>query len=133
MARGLRVDRAVMIASPSPRSKPRDEDWANAWAERQISRGADPEVALRASDLARRHDMVKTGLGPIEQDLPVMTAPALILHSEDDPQCPFGNSVKMADLWPGSSLFLLEGLGHRPIAQNAAVIERAINFVEGMT
>jgi pimeloyl-ACP methyl ester carboxylesterase len=52
------------------------------------------------------------------------------MHSMDDEQCPVGNSRAMHDLWPGSELLLLNGLGHRLIAQDAEVVQRSIDFVE---
>ena len=36
----------------------------------------------------------------------------------------------MADLWPNSDLILVDGLGHRLIAQDDVVLERIIGFVD---
>ena len=59
-----------------------------------------------------------------------MTAPALIVHSIDDEQCPMGNAERMAQLWRGSELLLVDGLGHRFVAQDAAVLQRVVEFCE---
>lgn len=132
MAHGLEVRRAVMIASPAPRTKGRgDDDWMTDWTRRQISRGADPDVAARAAVLMReRWESGESGPMAVEGIIPSLTAKALILHSMDDEQCPVGNSRAMHDLWPGSELLLLDGLGHRLIAQDPEVVQRAIDFVE---
>ena len=131
MAHGLNVRRAVMISSPVPRTKGREGDWMKEWTQRQINRGADPEVAERAAELMKSR-WEEGELSPVvaEQFIPGMAAKALIMHSVDDEQCPVGNSQAMADLWPGSELLLLDGLGHRLIAQEPEVVQRAIDFVE---
>ena len=132
MSHGLNVRRAVMIASPAPRTKGRgDDDWMSEWTHRQINRGADPDVAERAAVLMReRWESGENAPMQVEKLIPDLTAKALIMHSVDDEQCPVGNSRAMHDLWPGSELLLLDGLGHRLIAQDAEVVQRAIDFVE---
>jgi len=67
----------------------------------------------------------------VEAVLPTLKAKALIIHSMDDESCPVGNSQRMAELWPGSELMLLDGLGHRLIAQDDDVVARITEFVEG--
>ena len=42
------------------------------------------------------------------------------------------NGERMAELWPGAELLLVDGLGHRFVAQDAQVLERVVAFVEGM-
>jgi pimeloyl-ACP methyl ester carboxylesterase len=68
----------------------------------------------------------------IEAVLPSLTAKALILDSMDDEQCPVANSQRMAELWPGSELVLLDNLGHRLIAQDPDVVARVFEFVDAM-
>ena len=129
LAHGLDVPKAVLIASPIPRTKADRsiEDWIG----RLVSRGADPVVAERAAELAAaRAKAAPDARFAGEADIPGMTAQALILHAFDDEQCPVGNSQKMADLWPNSDLILVDGLGHRLIAQDDVVLERIIGFVD---
>jgi len=132
LSHGLRVDKAVMIASPMPRTKGRDDDsWNRRWKDRQLERGADPEVVDRAAEIMAAEWQGKAGgQALVEAEIPSMTAKALILHSMDDEVCPFGNSQEMAARWPGSELFPLDGLGHRLIAQDPEVIARVIAFVD---
>ena len=54
----------------------------------------------------------------------------IIVHSLDDEQCPMANSQRMHELWPGSELLLVDGLGHRFIAQDSDVLQRVVDFCE---
>ncbi|QUD86679.1 alpha/beta fold hydrolase [Phenylobacterium montanum] len=130
LSEGLSVERAVMIASPVPRS--RDRNWFDArWKRRQRERGWDEAVIERAAELgllrtAERmasHDRVETLI-------PQMTARLLAVHAFDDEQCPPEASRIMADRWPGGEIALFDGLGHRLIAQDDAVLERVMAFLE---
>jgi pimeloyl-ACP methyl ester carboxylesterase len=129
LAHGLKAERAVLIASPVPRT---DGDRStDHWIRRQVERGADPLVAKRASALmASRVETSPASPFAVETEIPGMTAKALILHAFDDEQCPVGNSQKLADLWPGSELVLVDDLGHRLIAQDDVVMQRIIGFVD---
>jgi pimeloyl-ACP methyl ester carboxylesterase len=131
LAHGLDVPRAVMIATPTPRTKPHDR-FGEAWIAEQVDRGEDPEVAARAAHiLARRMNDPDQTAYAAEADIPALAAKALIIHSIDDAACPVGNSQAMADLWPGAELALTDELGHRLVAQDDAVIQRLVDFVEG--
>jgi len=132
LSHGLSVNKAVMISSPMPRTKGRDgDDWSRRWKDRQLERGADPEVVDRAAEImAVEWEGRAGGHAMVEAEIPQMTAQALILHSMDDEQCPFGNSQEMAARWPGAELFPLDGLGHRLIAQDPEVIARVVAFVD---
>jgi pimeloyl-ACP methyl ester carboxylesterase len=132
MANGLDVDRAVMIASPTPRTKP-SERFNDDWVQSMIDEGEDPDVVSRAAEILR--EGVKTGnqdMQRAEERIAGMTAKALIIHSMDDDACVVGNAYALNEHWPGSELFLTDELGHRLIAQDAAIIQRTIDFVEGL-
>jgi len=132
LSHGLTVNKAVMIASPVPRAKGQGADnWTRRWKDRQLERGADPEVVDRAAEImALEWESRSSGHALVEAEIPTMTAKALILHSTDDEICPFGNSEEMAARWPGSALFPLDGLGHRLIAQDPEVIARVAAFLD---
>jgi pimeloyl-ACP methyl ester carboxylesterase len=121
LAQGLEAKRAVLIASPVPRTRERrvpDRDT-----------DAPAEVVERAMTLrAEGEDERRTQM---EQLIASMRVPALIVHSIDDEQCPMENSQRMNELWPGSELLLVDGLGHRFIAQDADVLQRVADFAEG--
>lgn len=129
LSHGLNVDKAVLIASPVPRTG--GDRSMDHWIRRQIERGADPVVARRASELMAQRAETSPGSPFLaEPEIPGMTAQALIIHAMDDEQCPVGNSQKMADLWPGAELMLMDDLGHRLIAQDDVVMQRIIGFVD---
>ena len=129
LANGLGAERAVLIASPVPRTG--GDRPAEHWIRRQVERGADRAVAERASELMmERGETSARSPFAVEGELPGMTAKALIIHAMDDDQCPVGNSQKMAELWPGSELVLVDDLGHRLIAQDDVVMQRIIGFVD---
>ena len=129
LGHGLNVDRAVLIASPVPRTgadRPPEH-----WIRRQMERGATRAVAERASELMMERGETSTRSPfAVETEIPGMTAKALIIHAFDDDQCPVGNAEKMAKLWPGAELVLVDDLGHRLIAQDDVVLQRIIGFVD---
>jgi alpha-beta hydrolase superfamily lysophospholipase len=111
---GLPARRAVLIAGNLPRRQ--------GWYERLIERGVPAAVVERAKALSPApYD--------IEADLPAMTAEALYCHSLDDEQCPVEDVEAMAALWHGAKLALTDGLGHRLVAQDDAMLERVVAFV----
>lgn len=54
--------------------------------------------------------------------------PALLIHSADDRITPVADALQLASVWPGAEMHLLQGLGHRRLLSDAAVIERAVGF-----
>ena len=122
LAMGLEAPRAVMIASPVPRTRPRRPP--------ENTFGAPPEVVERA--LALRDQGEDKRRRQVEATLKSMTAQAMVIHSADDEQCPMENAERMCALWPGAQLMLVDGLGHRFVAQDAQVLERVVDFCEGM-
>jgi pimeloyl-ACP methyl ester carboxylesterase len=119
LGHGLATDRAVLIATPVPRTSPR--------LPLDIE-GVDPAVLARAD--AIRQDRARHQSEKIEQAITAMTIPMLAIHSLDDEQCPFANAERLTALWPDSDLLAVDGLGHRFIAQDRDVIERMVGFVE---
>jgi pimeloyl-ACP methyl ester carboxylesterase len=60
-----------------------------------------------------------------------MTAKALILHSWDDDACDPAGAGEIAAAWPGAECAMTDGLGHRLIAQDGAVVARMVEFLLG--
>ena len=130
LSKGLKVDRAVMIASPIPRAG--DPSWfGEKWRQRQLSRGYEPEVIDRAADLMRERMPSRMALHyAAEATIPDMTARLLAVHSMDDEQCPPAASEIMAERWPDARLVRVDGLGHRLVAQDPVVLEQVMTFLE---
>jgi pimeloyl-ACP methyl ester carboxylesterase len=122
MVEGLAVTHAAFIAVPLPNPARR---WDRA------RRADTPEdIIARAAELyAARSDAAEPPFD-IAGAASHMTAAALFLHSMDDEQCSVGNAETLKALWPGAKLALADGLGHRLIAQDAAMLDRLVNFIE---
>jgi len=60
---------------------------------------------------------------------PKLTAPALIVHDEDDKEVAASHGIALAGSWPGSELLLTHGLGHRRVLKDAAVLEHVVRFL----
>jgi pimeloyl-ACP methyl ester carboxylesterase len=60
---------------------------------------------------------------------PALRQAALFIHSADDRVVPVGDSIESAAAWPGARHLLVDGLGHRRLLTDAAVVAAAIEFV----
>jgi pimeloyl-ACP methyl ester carboxylesterase len=58
-----------------------------------------------------------------------LTTSALIIHDENDLDVPWELGKQLAEAWPGSSLLVTRGLGHRRILRNRKVINATIEFL----
>lgn len=56
-------------------------------------------------------------------------AAALFIHDRDDKETRFEGGKALARTWPDARLYATEGLGHRRILRNAAVVQSAIDFI----
>jgi pimeloyl-ACP methyl ester carboxylesterase len=54
---------------------------------------------------------------------------ALFIHDRDDKETRFAGGLALARTWPDARLHATEGLGHRRILRNAAVVQSAIDFI----
>lgn len=59
-----------------------------------------------------------------------MKHPAFILHDANDLEVPVEESKELTAAWPGSTLYILEGIGHRRIIKDPYVISRTVEFIE---
>jgi pimeloyl-ACP methyl ester carboxylesterase len=58
-----------------------------------------------------------------------MSKPLLVVHDRDDRDTLWSEGAALANAWPGATLLTTEGLGHRRILRDAAVIEDVTRFV----
>jgi pimeloyl-ACP methyl ester carboxylesterase len=121
---GLSAERAVLIASPIPRTRGRSLDRA--------LEGEAPEVAARVREIMAARQAAASPVFDMEAAVARVTTKALIVHSMDDEECPPGNACLIADAWPGAALMWVDGLGHRRVAQDGDIIQRAADFVDGI-
>ncbi|HYC35988.1 MAG TPA: alpha/beta hydrolase [Usitatibacter sp.] len=57
-------------------------------------------------------------------------ARALVVHDAGDREVAFASGLALARAWPGARLVRTEGLGHRAIVRDPAVVRDAIDFLD---
>jgi pimeloyl-ACP methyl ester carboxylesterase len=125
LADGLAAERAVLIASPIPRTRGRSLDRA--------LEGEAPEVAARVREIMAARQSAAPPVFDMEAAVARLGAvKALIVHSMDDDDCPPANAQLLADAWPGAELLWVDGLGHRRVAQDGDVLTRIADFIDGL-
>lgn len=60
---------------------------------------------------------------------PRVTLPTLVIHDREDKEVLFDHALALSETLPAATLSVTEGLGHRRILRDAAVIEQAVRFV----
>lgn len=58
-----------------------------------------------------------------------MTAPLLIVHDREDQDTFWREGAALAEAWPGARMMTTEGLGHRRILREPAIVAAATEFV----
>lgn len=58
-----------------------------------------------------------------------MTTPLLVIHDRDDRDTLWSEGAALAEAWPGARIMTTEGLGHRRILREPAVVDAAAGFV----
>jgi pimeloyl-ACP methyl ester carboxylesterase len=58
-----------------------------------------------------------------------INAPALFIHDRDDKETRFEGGLALARVWPDARLHVTEGLGHRRILRDRAVIQASVDFI----
>jgi pimeloyl-ACP methyl ester carboxylesterase len=56
--------------------------------------------------------------------------PLLVVHDRGDREVPWADGAAIAAAWPGAELWSTEGLGHRKILRDPAVIARTVAFLD---
>jgi pimeloyl-ACP methyl ester carboxylesterase len=59
---------------------------------------------------------------------PSMRTPLLVIHDRDDDDTEWEGGAALAERWPGARMVTTQGLGHRRILRDPAVVEAATNF-----
>jgi pimeloyl-ACP methyl ester carboxylesterase len=122
MNHGLPVERAVIISAPA---------HVGYLIEGFAQTLAIPETVIAA--MQKRIDQRVSG--EIRERLSTvfnvqhLTAPALIIHDEDDASVPWQQGKMIADAWPGARLMKTSGLGHGRILRDRQVVAAAVEFI----
>jgi pimeloyl-ACP methyl ester carboxylesterase len=125
MARGLTAGRLVFLA---PAADPA------GYSERFASvLGLSPHVLSRMKlGLERRFGMAWKDFDVLASAR-TMTTPLLVFHDREDRDVAWSDGAAIAAAWPGAELVSTEGLGHRRIVQDPAVVARAVAFLAEST
>ncbi|HEV7763452.1 MAG TPA: alpha/beta fold hydrolase [Thermoanaerobaculia bacterium] len=66
----------------------------------------------------------------LEETARQLTTPLLVVHDRDDRDTYWHEGAALAKAWTGARLLTTQGLGHRRILRDAAVIEEVTRFVD---
>ncbi|MCH8620369.1 alpha/beta hydrolase [Undibacterium sp. TS12] len=118
---GLAAERAVFVAAPA-----RYEDYARGFAA-----AAGLDAAGTTTMLTILHDLIGVDVSEISlpQRAPHLRQPALFIHSDDDRVVAITDSIATAAAWPGAQHLRVEGLGHKRLLTDEAVITAATGFM----
>lgn len=123
LSRGLRTDRAVLIAGPASLSGVMDRGASavglTATTREHLLRLTEQRIGLAVSAL----DVAVIGK--------TLQVPALIVHDQDDDQVPVAEAEAIASAWTGARLLRTRGLGHWRVLRDAGVVSAISEFAIG--
>lgn len=67
----------------------------------------------------------------LPQSVAGLSAPALVIHDENDAEVPLGAGLAIARAWPDARFVRTAGLGHHAILRDATVAQDAVDFLTG--
>jgi pimeloyl-ACP methyl ester carboxylesterase len=118
---GLRADRAVFISSPD------DMKYYSILFAEQTG------FSMKVQEKAERRLEIETGVEWSQLSADNVYGghdfPLLVIHDRDDPVSALEQGENVHRAWKGSELIVTEGLGHRRIITDPAVISRAVAFL----
>ena len=119
--RGAPLPRAVLLSGPASM-----EPYLQRF-EQVLGLGPSVRAAMRARV---RRVLDEGGLETMELTAvaPRLAGRALVIHDRADREVPFLSAQALHREWPGAELLATDGLGHRRILSDPAVIERAVRF-----
>ena len=121
LSEGLEAARAVLIAAPADPAT-----FSRAFA-------AYLRIPPPVRDAMQRNLEARLQVTWDDLHLPtivrMLAAPALVVHDHGDGDVPAEEAVAIAEAWPGAELMLTEGLGHRAVMRDPAIIARAVEFL----
>ncbi len=119
--RGLAVERAVFLA---PAAYP--GTYSRRFAEHF---GILPSVREAMEHRLERRFGFRWNDFDVPRAAPGIAAPLLIFHDREDPEVPWSDGEAITRAAPNAELVTTEGLGHRRIVHDPAVVARAVSFL----
>lgn len=123
-ARGVKVVGSVHISGPASMS-------------RVIRRGGQAG-GLNESAIDRLESLMEDNVGVPLSVLSIAELkqgfqhPSLIIHDPEDVEMPLSESQELSREWTGSTLHLVNGVGHRRILRSPEVISASIDFIKSV-
>lgn len=121
MTRGLKVPRAVFISPPLEPDPYYGGLLSALGLAESAHQAAFQAFAMRLGipwDQARLRSLA-----------PGLSSPLLVIHDRDDREIPWSNIAALASDWPTARLHSTEGLGHRRILRDPAVVRQVVAFL----
>lgn len=125
LAEGIGVRRAVLIA-PAADARAATERFANMLGLSERVRAPMREYIIRAAGVPFEQLAV-------QNSVPHLSTPALIVHDLEDQEVPWEEGERYARYWPQARLLSTQGLGHHRIVSDPSVIEASLRFIRGET
>jgi pimeloyl-ACP methyl ester carboxylesterase len=117
----LRVSKVVLLGSPS-----RLSDMVTMFCKTlHIPQAVRDNLEIRIAQITGR----PVEYFSAEEHVRALKTPALIVHDRQDPIVPFFNGEAIARNWKNSTFVETDGLGHRGILRDEAVINEVVDFV----
>lgn len=129
LAHGLQVKRAVLISMPSRFAWLIEQYAARLQMSAAVTAAVKKRVQRRFAAFGDSFEAVAQHFSPVNY-VQRIQARVLMLHDTDDKQVPFSESAELAAVWPQAVFVASQGLGHQRILQDAALIQRMVEFFE---
>jgi pimeloyl-ACP methyl ester carboxylesterase len=123
MHEGLRVERLVMIASPS--------DLVAVLRRFSEEIGLPPRGTESLLQLVANRVGAPADAGNLVNLAPSMKGALLVIHDPEDTEVPFSDAQAMAKAWPGGLLWVAHGLGHQRVLRDPEAVSRVVEFIKG--
>lgn len=122
LARGLPAQRAALLAvSPPPR-------LFMGWFASVL--GLSPRLAERMGRQLETNEGVDLRAFEPAWLGPRLHQPLLLVHDRDDRTAPLASARALAEALPAAELHVTQGLGHRRLLGDAAVVRRVVGFLD---
>lgn len=121
MARGLAAERAVLIAPPASLIE----------ASRRFAQVLGVPESLRREMQRKIQHRFGIRWDDFEAERLTGPQPMLVIHDTGDREVPFREGRRYVAAWPEARLMATEGLGHRRILADPAVIAAGVDFLAG--
>lgn len=121
MDAGLRVSRVVLISPPATPSR----FYTGLLAMLGFPEGAfQPALDAFAAHIGSAWERLD-----LKRVAARMRVPMLLIHDRGDRETLWSEGAAVAEAWPGAELVSTEGLGHRRILRDEAVVAKAVAFL----